>query len=158
MCEKEVERERKHYEQLLKCCEGICGERKLHSLAIGVEQSLAECLGFQNACVLFYHNEKLLSMEYIKTLSGQVMTEEVIELPSTIGLTGKALKERQVVTSAYGKADALYSPQVDNTLRLKHLHSLMLIPLFANSTLVGILHLANHKLGNTSQVDPVVCA
>ena len=92
---------------------------------------------------------------------------ENIELPTTIGLTGRVIKDQEIVTSIYGKSDAAFNMQVDNILRLNHLQNIMIIPLIMENSdsifksnkepeLVGILHLINYKFGDITNIDYVI--
>lgn len=163
----EIKKEQELQDYLLQFCNKICGVRDQKYLSIAIEQSLAQCLDFESACALFVQDKRLFTMRCFKNDHGEYLAEGFIELPSTVGLTGEAIKKQQKVASAFGKNDALYNSQVDNILKLKRIENLLIVPLFVGDEavickadkkvpeLVGVLHLVNYKCGDVKKVQEV---
>jgi len=162
-----INKEQELQNNLLTFCNKICGVRDQKYLSIAIEESLADCLDFENACALFVQDKRLFTMRCFKNDYGEYLAEGFIELPSTVGLTGEAIKSKQKVCSVYGKNDALYNSQVDNILKLKRIENLLIIPLYIGNEevickadkrtpeLVGVLHLMNYKLGDIRKMEKV---
>jgi hypothetical protein len=162
-----INKEKELQDNLLIFCNKICGVRDQKYLSITIEQSLADCLDFENACALFVQDKRLFTMRYFKNDYGEYLAEGFIELPSTVGLTGEAIKTKQKVCSVYGKNDTLYNSQVDNILKLKRIENLLVVPLYVSKDvvickadkktpeLVGVLHLINYKLGDIKKMEEV---
>ena len=165
----ELDAEEEMQAQLLKFCNKICGERAQQYLTVAIEKHLPNCLNFENACVLFFEQGKLFTTRCEKDDEERLLVQRFIELPRTLGLTGKCLQERAMVVSTYGKSDTLFNSQVDNILKLKRLENIMIIPLFVDHRngrvlyndkskdmeLVGILHLINYKMGDITKIEEV---
>ena len=164
----EIVCEREDLSNMLKFCSQICGERSHQYLISTIEDTLPECLKFANVCALNFEKGKLFSLKRMMSDTGEILIQGITEFPLNIGITGKAIDERTIITSTYGKNDVNYHDQIDNVLKLKHLENIMVIPLLVdhrkgqiihNETMednevVGVLQLIN---GNISDPDFVCC-
>lgn len=156
--------------KLVGFCKEICGEREQQCLSFAIENYLADCLHFERACLLNYERDQLFALKYGKNEFGEICLENPIILPMTLGITGKSLLERTMITSNYGQSDIIFNPQVDNVLRLTHIENIMVIPLlvehskgkknsksseYDNRELVGVIQLMNFKLGDVNKANKV---
>ena len=95
----EVIKEREVESNILKYCNAICGVREEMKLGIAIEEKLPDCLEFENACALFFQNNRLFTVKCFKNDSGEYTAEGLMEIPSSVGLTGKAIKNNERVIS-----------------------------------------------------------
>ena len=152
----------------LEFCNEICGVRDRKYLSISIEQKLANSLNFENACGLFYLDKRLFTMRCFQNIHGEFISEVLIEIPSSIGLTGKAIKKHTKIFSTYGNADINFENHIDNVLKLKRIRNIVIIPLYIGRgtldsmnnkkepELVGVLHLINYKLDDIKTINEVL--
>ena len=156
--------------QLIRFCENICGAREQQCLAFAIESYLADCLNFERACALSFEEGKLYALKYSMNKFGGVYLKNAVELPTALGLTGKCISEKRIITSNYGLSDPNYNAQIDNVLRVTPYKNAMMIPLFVDynqgkillkeeskdgKELVGVLQLINYKLGDVRKCNHV---
>lgn len=162
----EIACERDNFLNILKFCNEVCGERSHQYLVTTIEDNLPQCLDFENICALNYEAGKLFSLKRVKSDTSEILIQGLTELPTAVGITGKALAERTIITSAYGKNDVNYNEQTDNVMKLKHLENIIVIPLLVDHNkgriiakdnskeleLVGVLQLINGDLSKLNSV------
>lgn len=154
---------------LLKFCCDISGERKQQYLISKIEEELGACLSFEAVSVLHFEDGKLFTLKKLRNDSNQLMICGFSELPLALGLTGKALREKQPVVSTRGSGDVHYDSKTDNLLKLKQLDNIMIVPLFVpresgtvlvvkkeKLELVGALQLLNYLPGDITKANMVI--
>ena len=150
------------------CCD-ICGERRQESLINTIQDTITKCLDFEYSYVLNFEDEKLFLPNRMVNDKGETYINGLVELPSTLGLTGKAIATKKTVLSSYGKNDKTYNEKIDNLFKLKEIKNIMILPLLVdedkgkiigNKTekkeMVGILQLINYLPGNLRTVNKVI--
>ena len=163
----ELEKKQNIQNNLMNFCSNICGERTQQNLLKVIEANLGISLNFENAYMLYYEENTLLSLNYIINDKGKLMVSGFAPVPKS-GLTGKCLADNDIVISRYGKNDPSYSVQSDNILKLKKIYNFMAVPLIVSKNngkiikgkkeekeIVGILQLYNYNEGNIEEIDTV---
>jgi len=152
---------------LLKFCSEISGERRQQYLINKIENELGGFLNFEGVSVLHFESGKLFTLQKLKSDSGRLIVDGFSELPLTLGLTGRALKEKKTIISCYSNNDITYDSKIDNILKLKQVNDMMVVPLFVsersgsvlnktNKELVGVLQLLNYLPGNITKINNVL--
>ena len=140
----------------------ICGERNYQYLSEAVENSLAKPLNFENACILYYENKALFSINYIKDETGMLKVESTLRIP-LLGLTGICIREKKTIISPFGMYDSKYYSHSDDPLKLRRIRNILISPLLnpqvapnKEKEVIGVLQLINCNVGDIDKSPMVI--
>jgi len=86
----------------------------------------------------------MLQKIYTQVFSLLYFAGDVVRYPKFYGLTGRALRDG-VIISNLGKADPFFDEEVDETIGTGFIDNIVIIPLWLNTNLMGVLQLVNYK-------------
>ncbi len=143
-------------------------------MTAAIDEKLADCFNFEKACVLHCESDRLYMIQTARTDKGELYVgtlfcltrrtiEGAMEVPGTIGLTGKAIAMNRTLVSSAGCGEMGFSAQTDNAAKVKKVENMLVIPLtvpaqrkLKERDLVGVLQLLNYKGGDISKMNKVL--
>ena len=78
--------------------------------------------------------------------------DNIVRYPFNIGLTGLAIKNKQIIVSQLGQRDRQFAPEVDNYMNFNKIGNILIGPMVdKNGQVMGVLQLMN-KMGSDERI------
>lgn len=141
----------------MKFCQEIASQKTHLSLQNSLQRLLPDMFEFQQVSLLYKsvaeskEDQLCFLKDYTKSdlQENKGYSDEIVRIPIDIGLTGKAIKEGQMIASDKGSYDPRFRFESDNPLDITHIRNLIMMPLYVLSQgqrqLMGVLQLYNRN-------------
>jgi hypothetical protein len=104
--------------------------------------------GFEKAGILFKDdiNNVFYSIHSEDYNSGQILEENIVRYPMSIGISGKSAMKEKIMISAKGEHEFGFSSDIDNFLNISKIDNFIIGPMVdTKGNIRGILQLFNKK-------------
>ena len=133
--------------ELLNTCKDTLIERKHELISQIIKKGLCKVLRFEASSVLYYDRKEdiLFSVSHDTSYDGITFIKEVIQYPSTLGITGSVMRrtDKDVFVFHHTKKNGLYKPEIDNITGVHEVRDMVLGVLRSKKKVVGIVQLVN---------------
>ncbi|CDW90975.1 UNKNOWN [Stylonychia lemnae] len=143
--------------QMLNLCNNISQQKTHLKLQRSLRENLPSIFDFKQVNILFRDPFKLQnnSLCYLKEDTAlndqfqrnQKYSDQVVRVPSDVGITGRAIKDKKCLLSVKGSYDNRFRFESDNPMDLTYIQNILIVPLFMNingqEELMGVIQFFN---------------
>ena len=144
----------KYFGQICEITNALCGARTHKEIANAVDKMLPTFFGFSKASIVFVNAATNDLYSLVPADKGdEAYSDEIIQFPTGIGITGSVATSGKMFTSSTVKKEIKYSQEIDNGVNIIDLNNMMFGALTGSKgQIVGVIQLAN-KIGEISEDD-----